>query len=98
MLLKVTSETQQVVMMSGDSELEGITDELTETRKKLAACPVVLTAFQNFLLPQSFPPILKEMSNDALKLHSTTDCSANSGMPIKSENNTTCLFTHESQN
>ena len=36
MLLKVTSETQQVVLMSGNSELRGITEELTETRKKLA--------------------------------------------------------------
>ncbi|MBS1254846.1 MAG: hypothetical protein MAG581_00642 [Deltaproteobacteria bacterium] len=37
MLLKVTSETQQVVMLSGAPELVEITDELTNVRKKLAA-------------------------------------------------------------
>ena len=36
LLLKITSETQQVVMMSGSPELQSITEELTQTRKKLA--------------------------------------------------------------
>ncbi|MDG1177097.1 MAG: CHAT domain-containing protein [SAR324 cluster bacterium] len=36
LLLKITSETQQVVMMSGAPELKSITNELTQTRKKLA--------------------------------------------------------------
>ena len=37
MLLKITSETQQVVMLSGSSELQEITEKLTEVRKKLAS-------------------------------------------------------------
>ena len=36
LLLKITSETQQVVMLSGAPELQAITEELTQTRKKLA--------------------------------------------------------------
>ena len=36
LLLKITSETQQVVMMSGSPELQAITEELTQTRKQLA--------------------------------------------------------------
>ncbi|MEZ7974332.1 MAG: CHAT domain-containing protein [SAR324 cluster bacterium] len=36
LLLKITSETQQIVMMSGAPELQAITEELTQTRKKLA--------------------------------------------------------------
>ncbi|MBC8258387.1 MAG: CHAT domain-containing protein [SAR324 cluster bacterium] len=35
-LLKITSETQQVVMLSGAPELQAITEELTQTRKTLA--------------------------------------------------------------
>ena len=37
MLLKITSETQQVVMLSGSPELQEITEKLTKVRKELAA-------------------------------------------------------------
>ncbi len=37
LLLKITSETQQVVRLSGSPELEILTGELTETRKELAS-------------------------------------------------------------
>ena len=37
MLLKITSETQQVIMLSGSPELQEITEKLTKVRKELAA-------------------------------------------------------------
>ena len=58
MLLKITSETQQVVMMSGDSELQGITDELTETRKKLAGLTLSGPTEVN---RKEFPKLIYEM-------------------------------------
>ncbi len=58
MLLKVTSETQQVVLMSGNSELQGITKELTETRKELAGLTLSGPTSEN---RKQFPKLIYDL-------------------------------------
>tara|TARA_Y100001970_G_scaffold83400_1_gene105492 strand:- start:157 stop:3627 length:3471 start_codon:yes stop_codon:yes gene_type:complete len=58
MLLKVTSETQQVVLLSGNSELQAITEELTNTRKKLAGLTLSGPTAEN---RNRFPKLIYEL-------------------------------------
>jgi len=58
MLLKITSETQQVVLMSAEPELKRITDELTETRKKLAGLTLSGPTTEN---REQFPKLVYEL-------------------------------------
>ncbi len=58
LLLKITSETQQVVTMSGSTKLKSITEELTQTRKKLAGLTLAGPTEEN---RSKFPKIVFDL-------------------------------------
>ena len=57
-LLKITSETQQVIMLSGSPELQAITEDLTQTRKTLAGLTLSGPTDEN---RKEFPKIIFDL-------------------------------------
>ena len=57
-LLKITSETQQVLMLSGSPELQAITEDLTQTRKTLAGLTLSGPTDEN---RKEFPKIIFDL-------------------------------------